>query len=416
KHHVDMKTVSGEPAGSIYLHQRTIDGKPFLFFANIDKDKPVDATAILPYKGLVRSWNLFDGTEMKMGSTEVGGKTQVKLHFEPAGSVLLSVDPGAKPMAESQRTEKEPRTVNIPNEWKIVRRDPNSIIVDFIGYKAEENKNWSALLPQYSIQNTLESRGTGARFNLRYSFNIGVQPDTLKNLFFVMEQPDIYKMEMNGTPINYKDEGWWIDRSFKKISIKDTAKKGRNAFEVQGAFVLPRKPGTLVYTEDGVEVEAAYVTGDFKVKVEKGTGYQIQADDDSFSYGDLAKQGYPFFAGAMRIAQDVNIEPAAGEKVVLGIDGFNMITAEVFVNGKSAGVLALHPYTLDITRFVRKGANRLEIELIDSNRNLLGPHHDLQEEPLSVGPGSFMTTATKKYNLVPFGIKNGVFLRYEGKN
>lgn len=47
------------------------------------------------------------------------------------------------------------------------------------------------------------------------------------------------------------------------------------------------------------------------------------------------------------------------------------------------------PYILDISEFVKEGKNRLEIELTNSNRNLLGPHHNPEGESLSVGPGSF---------------------------
>ena len=62
----------------------------------------------------------------------------------------------------------------------------------------------------------------------------------------------------------------------------------------------------------------------------------------------------------------------------------------------------------------RGGANRIDIELTNSNRNLLGPHHAEVREPLSVGPGTFKNQVfIDKYNFIPFGITRGVRIVYK---
>ena len=66
-------------------------------------------------------------------------------------------------------------------------------------------------------------------------------------------------------------------------------------------------------------------------------------------------------------------------------------TAEVIVNGQSAGILWCAPYSIDITRFIRKGSNQLELRLCNSlwNRlvgdaNLPGPERiTWQTHPLA---------------------------------
>ncbi|MBR0036044.1 MAG: glycosyl hydrolase family 2 [Bacteroidales bacterium] len=54
--------------------------------------------------------------------------------------------------------------------------------------------------------------------------------------------------------------------------------------------------------------------------------------------------------------------------------------AEVVVNGKSAGVVWCSPYSLDITRFVRKGINLLELRISNTLWNRLVGDANLQEE------------------------------------
>lgn len=48
-------------------------------------------------------------------------------------------------------------------------------------------------------------------------------------------------------------------------------------------------------------------------------------------------------------------------------------TAEVFLNGKSAGVRIWSPYVFDVTDHLRQGENRLEIDVFGT----LGPYLDV---------------------------------------
>jgi hypothetical protein len=62
---------------------------------------------------------------------------------------------------------------------------------------------------------------------------------------------------------------------------------------------------------------------------------------------------------------------------------------------------------MDITRYFRPGRNRIEIELVNSLHNLLGPHHNVQGEVQPfVGPDQFddRDNWTDTYYLRPFGV------------
>ncbi len=47
------------------------------------------------------------------------------------------------------------------------------------------------------------------------------------------------------------------------------------------------------------------------------------------------------------------------------------------------------PFTLDISKWLKKGKNKIEITAVNNLRNLLGPHHLEEGESYHVTPGSF---------------------------
>ncbi|MDR3246941.1 MAG: hypothetical protein LBT50_11005, partial [Prevotellaceae bacterium] len=49
--------------------------------------------------------------------------------------------------------------------------------------------------------------------------------------------------------------------------------------------------------------------------------------------------------------------------------------SEVKVNGKSAGIIAFAPYAVDVSGLIQKGDNVIEVKIVGSNKNLLGPFH-----------------------------------------
>ena len=53
-------------------------------------------------------------------------------------------------------------------------------------------------------------------------------------------------------------------------------------------------------------------------------------------------------------------------------------------------------YKVDLSKYLKVGKNKLRLDLVISNRNLLGPFHHMMEEPLSIGPYSFERFGTWK--------------------
>jgi hypothetical protein len=70
----------------------------------------------------------------------------------------------------------------------------------------------------------------------------------------------------------------------------------------------------------------------------------------------------------------------------IGLGNWTGTIAEVAVNGKSAGIIGYPPYTLNLSKFIRKGENKISVSVIGSLKNLLGPFHNNPPKGLAISP------------------------------
>ena len=70
------------------------------------------------------------------------------------------------------------------------------------------------------------------------------------------------------------------------------------------------------------------------------------------------------------------------------------IIIKVNINGKDLPPVAWSPWEIDITEAISQGSNSVSITLINSFRNLLGPHHNAEGELIALSPESFTGTST----------------------
>ncbi|MBK7712006.1 MAG: hypothetical protein IPJ37_14350 [Bacteroidales bacterium] len=64
------------------------------------------------------------------------------------------------------------------------------------------------------------------------------------------------------------------------------------------------------------------------------------------------------------------------------------------INGNDLPPVAWSPWEVDITDALKEGTNEVSITLINSLRNLLGPHHNAEGELIELSPESFTGAST----------------------
>jgi hypothetical protein len=171
------------------------------------------------------------------------------------------------------------------------------------------------------------------------------------------------------------------------------------------------------------EIESVYLFGNFGVftnkPLEKGEGITYTTDGGFYianlekiiDVSKLIQSGLLFFAGDITFEKEIEVDNTNAQIV---LDG-RFAVSDVTINDHEPQKL-IFEYCCDISRQLKKGKNKLRIRLVNGNRNLLGPHHFIEDEPLAVGPNQFFmegewgthkaASYLDRYSFVTFGMKN----------
>lgn len=179
-----------------------------------------------------------------------------------------------------------------------------------------------------------------------------------------------------------------------------------------------------------MEIEAIYLAGSFGVKtvgefqqlereaVRCQRGFTLGRSLETVTLGKIHEAGLPFFSGKLNLSRDFTVEPGEECGRYLVFDRQMAIVSRISINGQELSPMIWKPFSICLDGLLHSGFNHLEIELTNSLRNLLGPHHLAEGESYAVGPFSFYKEPgvfTKNWNgkleewnedycLVEFGI------------
>ena len=147
-----------------------------------------------------------------------------------------------------------------------------------------------------------------------------------------------------------------------------------------------------------MEIESIYLVGDFSVKTE---GEFNALDKDAVRYsGDflldipkekillnnIEQQGFVFFAGSLTVEKKFVLDD---NNYCLSFENRKSTYVKVRVNGKDVDTIVWKPYKVDLSDYLIKGENTVELTFVNSLRNLLGPHHAEDGECYEVTPTIF---------------------------
>jgi len=387
----------GEIIEPLWYHLRKINDVFALFIVNTNNKEGYKAKIKIKEHCYVEEWNPITGKINSIYPEKEGKYMIIENYFSPSGSILLVFYPDKRPLLKGEipkySLEKE---VEFSDEWNYEFEGYNSLLLDYCKadiegiYDIDKNQR----IPVLKAHELAKRAGYGNKISLKFEFNVSFKKQTDKKIFLVMETPEKFEIILNGEKLEYNKDEYWIDTSFKMIKIDDKIKNGTNEIILRGIF------------DFDIELENIYIVGNFAVKNIDNKEFVIVDLPELLKSGDFVYQGFPFFAGSIILKNNLKIEEKT-DKVILSIEGLNSIVTEVKVNDKIVGYIFLHPHEIDITDFIKIGLNSIELKLVNSLRNLLGPHHHKAGELFAVGPGSFLdeNNWTDSYNFVPFGLK-----------
>jgi hypothetical protein len=405
----------GVKGGTLYHQTRKLTDGQLLFLINSNLQEAVSGSLTATGQNALEM-NTLTGEIKGYNSNQSGDKSTLSFTIPPAGSLLLffpyqniggySVPDKAKTM--SPVVSLSPMTVT--------RNQKNALMIDFcdilIGnevtkdlhtfyaadkvYKYYGFKNGNPWNTSVQFRKNIVARdtfGIKTGFIADYHFTVKGKFD-FTNIKAVVERPALWTVYVNGTEVKTEDGEWWLDRSFGVFNIGMNVRQGMNTITLKTA---PMKIHA--------EVEPVYITGDFSVlPAEKG--WTLEAPVKTLTTGSWRTQGLPFYSWGITYSKEFNIiKPEGVWKIDLG--KWYGTVSEVYVNGVKAPEIAFPPFSSDISGLIQPGINKVEIKVIGSLKNLLGPHHNNQRPGL-VSPGSWRNVKNypsgNQYQMLDYGL------------
>jgi hypothetical protein len=439
-------------ADTLNVQTLELDGALLYYLVNSGQEHYPEVHIELAREGAVSLIDLAaGGTITPVPCEPAGTGVRVKLPLYPYGSYMLRLEPHAVVESAGNPVEREHdwRRIMLDGPWKITHADHNSLTLDTCRLRVEDGE-WSDWQPLILIQEQLLGYGRPVHIELEFSFHVEFDADAARDMYIVLERPEETGIELNGRSVQAISCGWWRDISFHKIDIGGMIVPGANTVRLKSYFY--HSPETYRAIENAklfeaegnkltldTELESIYIVGAFGVKsrssyypAERGAvwseGPFVLTERPEFvENGDLVGQGFPFFAGKLRLQQTVALAGGDWTQARWSFGAHpDYVACHLRINGEEAGAFFWEPYEADIAAWLREGDNVIELELANSCRNLLGPHHHIKGEVHKVGPDSFKDKPgwtdkdvdkntciyVDRYSFVRFGLQGAPCIEY----
>jgi len=403
-----LKSLMAEPLeispAARVLYQLRADGRQRILFLTNQEDKPLDLTVRVIGGRDLTFWDAETGRKSPYPAEVTADGVVFRLRLEKAGSAVLSYLKARPTKATSTRgASARParlKKVALPARLAYQLDRPNVLLLDRAAIRVTDTDiAFEGFVPQ--IARTVRSiwgypdthyyakqpwtwpakAPSGKQVILTYSFNVKDVPKG--RLLLGVERPERKQIRLNGRLVRNRPEGFYLDRTIPTLRL-GRLKKGRNTIEIREELDI------------AFEAEAIYLLGAFGVK-----DRVVTALPPTLRPGDWTAQGLPYFAGSVTYLVPVAVAEAGTYEVEVAFKGAAAVG--VGLRGGRMTHRAFAPWRFAVP--LRKGKNVLAIELVNTLRNLMGPHHCAEPHPIWVGPTELAPDEpVDRYVYIPSGL------------
>ena len=364
------------------------DGRYFIYAVNVGDETEIEfslkgATSFLSYDILKDEYKV----------------VPTKLHFDKGQSYLLYFS-NEKPAEGISR-----QPLRLGKKFRVANKVDNFFTIDYIRYSTD-GVTYSEPTHHMGIFNEMLQRRYAGKLYLKYEFVADTPPT---KCVLLAEDTNTISVSVNGEKVDCIGSSA-LEKALLEYEVSRLVKAGKNEVVIEidyyqseqvyyalfGENVTESLKNCLAYDTD---IEAIFLRGDFGVygeftkgkreEIFIGDNFRLGAQKDEIC--DLLEEGYPFFAGDIRLCQTVNVDDTNRDLVI----DWKYHLIDVTVNGNYVGRM-MFGNKLDVSKYLKVGENEIELLTTIGNRNLMGPFHALDEEPLYVGPHTWERMGTWK--------------------
>ena len=368
-------------SGNLYHYRRQLSTDThILMVANVSLDSPNRGAFEIKGKQ-VYCFDAMTGKVWDYPVQAMGDNVKVEFELEPAGSRFFYISDrkeADEPLFQTQyATYRE-----IQADTHIKRIKDNVLNVCYLdltcgdstykdiyfmeaNYKPYQHAGYTknpwhhAIQYKRTIVDHQPERNDG--FKAVYQFEMDPSVTDHNSFRIVLEMGHLYTVQVNGTVMKPSGE-YLFEPNQMVYDVSNCLQTGNNTVEVLLGTYHPL-----------AEIYSMFVLGNFDLKANTKGEWVITKAAEYKELKPWKEMGAPFYPWAYSYGKQFNKEK--GKRYLVKADTWKGITAQVVVNGRKAGLIIGEPWTIEITDYLQEGSNQVELQVIGSLDNLIGPHH-----------------------------------------
>ncbi|MCL2362743.1 MAG: hypothetical protein FWC73_13135 [Defluviitaleaceae bacterium] len=404
---INLIEANGKPINQVYGHMRQLsENESLIFLCNLDMEEALNL--LMPLGGTYGVIRL-NGETGEAYPISIDKTGSVRFALQPLESALFIINTAESGQIEEAISKPAAKTVLPLDNWSVRIKDYNAVNLQFAKVSLDGGA-YSEIGDVLEIDDHLKSQLNmePGNINMRqpwmyskaeiedlhaakvvYTFTIGEMPPG--KVMAAVEQPELWTVFVNDNLVQPTNQ-YYIDKAFVLYDIKSHVKTGENIIRIETT-----KYGVLI------NLESIYIVGEFALKCD------VICPPEALIIGDITKQGYLYYSGRVEYNATVTLDDEfTGGCLTFG--KWHGVTATVYINGEKIKTVGWPPYKVAIDK-MRKGENKITIEIANSLQNLMGPFGADTNQNL-VTPGSFYT---KKHEVFfPLGFDGEAALEIGG--
>jgi len=410
---VEIRNQSGALTEDLLYQLRQDGDGRWLFIAhgaepyNMDVCRFQDLRIRLDGQWIPKVYNTLTGEVESVGYQTDEGGTMISKRLYDYDSLLLWLEPTSE---DSQGCGGQTdnifagREVRIPSLMDYSLSEPNAMLLDQAEYRLDDGPwmateeilrldnacraalGWPSRKEAFAQPWVVPEEPVTHQVSLRFRIE---SDDDRDGVMLAIEDARNLRITFNGQPVESVPTGWYTDKSIQTLPLPGV-RRGINVLEVQIPF------------GKRTNIEWCYLVGDFGVEV-TGRRVRMTALPEKLSFGDITRQGLPFYGGNVTYRIPVQTH---GGRVLLRAAQYRGALLEASLDGGEKQPLIYPPYVVDLGT-PDAGVHTVDLTLFGHRRNGFGPVHLTDLKDRWIGPEAWRSTGERwcyDYRLTEEGI------------